>query len=276
MIACLDVRKEQIRQHYDWSTLFYRLLWGRHIHHGLWDADEAPTVAQVRLIEAMLDAAGIAEGSHVLDVGCGMGGSSIHLARHRQCRVTGITLSPIQRRWARCAAWWQGVSPRTEFLCGDVESAGFPPRSFDAVWSIECTEHLFDKPRFFQRAATWLRPGGRLVVCAWLLGAVDADAVGSRRVFDVCEGFLCPSLGTANDYTSWIEGAGLRMQLVHDWTDRVTRTWEICLDRVQRSRVRWLTLLLHRHLTQFIDRFETILEAFYTGAMRYGCFVARA
>ena len=48
------------------------------------------------------------------------------------------------------------------FACQDVETVEYPARSFDVIWSIECTEHLFDKPRFFRRAASWLRPGGRL------------------------------------------------------------------------------------------------------------------
>lgn len=40
MIACSTVQKHDIRSHYDMSTLFYRLLWGPHIHHGLWLEDE--------------------------------------------------------------------------------------------------------------------------------------------------------------------------------------------------------------------------------------------
>ena len=45
MISCPSVEKDAIRSHYDLATLFYRLLWGRHIHHGLWEADEPAPVA---------------------------------------------------------------------------------------------------------------------------------------------------------------------------------------------------------------------------------------
>jgi tocopherol O-methyltransferase len=74
MIACPSVLKEEIRAHYDLATAFYRLLWGQHIHHGLWDAAESPAVAQRKLIESLAHEAGIRGGEHVLDVGCGMGG----------------------------------------------------------------------------------------------------------------------------------------------------------------------------------------------------------
>src|SRR5262249_31375206 len=73
MIACPTVQKTEIQSHYDLATFFYRLLWGEHIHHGLWDAEETPEVAQRQLIDRQIAAAGIQPGARVLDVGCGMG-----------------------------------------------------------------------------------------------------------------------------------------------------------------------------------------------------------
>ena len=240
MIECPSVAKQVVRQHYDLVTPFYWLLWGRHIHHGLWDAQESPAQAQQQLTETLAREAGIRGGETVLDVGCGMGGSSIHLARTFGCRVTGITLSPLQRFWASSAARWNRVAGNTEFRCSDAEKADFPPESFDVVWSIECTEHLYDKARFFRRAAAWLRPGGRMAICAWLAGEALEDqeqrAPGVRRL----RRFLCPSLGTCGDYRQWMTDAGLTVERDHDWTVRVAQTWEICQRRVRRSGVRWL------------------------------------
>jgi tocopherol O-methyltransferase len=276
MISCSTVTKPQIKWHYDLGTVFYRLLWGRHIHHGLWQAGESPTDAQLALTEALADAAGIAAGQKILDVGCGMGGSSIHLARSRQCHVTGVTISPVQRSWAKIASTWHGARRSTEFRCADAEGIEFPAKTFDVIWSVECTEHLFDKPRFFQRAATWLKPGGRLSICAWLAGYPPLSAESEKLVLEVCEGMLCPSLGTSADYQAWFEAAGLTNVSYQDWTEQVLRTWEICLERVERSNVRWLAKAVDRNMVDFLDRFETILKAYRTGAMRYGAFVAQA
>jgi tocopherol O-methyltransferase len=186
----------------------------------------------------------------------------------------GITISPLQRHWAAVASRWHGVAGRTEFHCADAEQIEFEPASFDVVWSIECTEHLFDKPRFFRQAAEWLRPGGTMAICAWLAGE-SLDGAQAQQVYDVCEGFFCPSLGTADDYRGWMESGGLAVSHVQDWTARVGQTWEICSRRVARSQVRRLAGWIDRNSTLFLDRFDTILSAYRSGAMKYGCFIAK-
>jgi tocopherol O-methyltransferase len=209
----------------------------------------------------------------VLDVGCGMGGSSLYLAKQLGCAVTGITISPLQRRWAQSAACLKRLPKRATFLCADAEQVTFPPASFDVVWSVECTEHLFDKPAFFRRSAQWLRPGGRVAICAWLAGD-RTDAIAVQHVHDVCEGFFCPSLGTQHDYVEWMRQAGFEIRACHDWTSSVTKTWEICRDRVRKFGLHWLARAVDQNSVMFLDRFNTILEAYQTGAMKYGCFVA--
>jgi tocopherol O-methyltransferase len=271
MIVCPSVSKRSIRNHYDMATPFYRLLWGPHIHHGLWDGEEPPAEAQRRLIDRLATAAALGPGQAVLDVGCGMGGSTIDLARRYHCTTTGLTLSPVQRTWAALAARRQGISGRVRFLCADAEMIHLSEATFDVVWNVECSEHFFDKPAFFRRAAKWLRPRGRVALCAWLAGE-GPDA--RREAMRVCEGFLCPSLGTADDYHGWLTSAGLTVHTFADLTDRVGRTWDICIRRVRASGVGLLSRLAGRKLRCFIDHFATLGNAYRSGAMRYGLFVA--
>ena len=274
MISCTDVRKDIIRQHYNISTIFYRVLWGQHIHHGLWSGNESPTVAARQLTEQLALEAGIQAKDRVVDIGCGMGGSSIHLARHLNCDVTGVTISPFQRRYAACSSFLAGTSGGTKFVCQDAEKVEFPESSFDVAWSVECTEHLFDKPAFFKKMATWLRPGGKVAICAWLAGDDPLSEAQQKLVYDVCEGFFCPSLGSEKDYVDWLTSAGLKMTRVHDWTSRVSRTWEICRDRCKRFGIRRIASWIDPEQVIFIDRFQTLLDAYNTGAMKYGCFIA--
>ena len=90
----------------------------------------------------------------------------------------------------------------------------------------------------------------------------------------VCDAFLCPSLGTEKDYTMWLEDARLEVNRVTDLTPRVTRTWEICKQRVQRSGVSLLSRMLGRNMIQFVDNFDTLLNAYRSGAMKYASIVA--
>lgn len=274
MISCPTIQKRVIRDHYNVSTLFYRLLWGQHIHHGLWEGDESPRAAARQLTERLATEIGVQHGDRVVDIGCGMGGSSIHLAKHQQCQVTGVTLSPFQQRWATMSSFLNGTARRTQFLCQDAETTEFAEARFDVAWSIECTEHLFDKPAFFRRMAKWIRPGGRVGICAWLAGHEPLEESARQKVFDVCEGFFCPSLGTMADYQHWLTDAGFQMRRTLDWTDQVSKTWAVCRDRVRRLGIRPLARLIDREQLIFLDRFQTILDAYESKAMRYGCFTA--
>lgn len=275
--------KGAIRSHYDLATPFYRLLWGPHIHHGLWPVEDVgrrvpgmpARVAQDCLTDTLASLAGVAEGCRVLDVGCGMGGSSIRLARRRGCRVTGITLSGVQRRWAALSARLAGVGRHATFEVADAETVTLPEGAFDVVWSVECTEHLFDKPAFFDRASRWLAPGGRMAIVAWL-AARDADRPGVRaQVERVCDAFLCPSLGSFDDYRSWMTGAGLDVVHEEDWTRRAERTWEVCEARVRRFGLHHIAPFVDARQARFLEHFGTLLGAYRSGAMQFGCIVGR-
>jgi tocopherol O-methyltransferase len=265
---------DSVRIHYDRLAFFYRTFWGEHIHHGYWESDETPEAAQIQLTARLAERAGVPSGAHVLDVGCGFGGSSRWLARQRDCRVTGITISPVQLKRASKLARAEGLADRVRFLIHDANHLDFPPESFDVVWIIECSEHLEDKARFVESCARALKPGGSLALCAWL----DADtgrAEDAQLVAEVCHGMLCPSLGRAADYTNWMRAAGFEEVVFEDVTRRVEKTWDLCLPVVERPAMRALRWLMDKNTKAFVLSFQAIRRAFKEGAMSYGMFTTR-
>jgi tocopherol O-methyltransferase len=263
-----------IRDHYDRLSPFYGALWGEHIHHGYWEGEESPAAAQDKLVARLAEWARVPRGARVLDVGSGLGGSALWLARHLACSVTGITISPVQARMAAERARNEGLAERVRFLVLDANRLDLPPGSFEVVWVVECSEHLADKARFLASCAQLLRPGGKLALCAWLAAERPAPEQ-ARLIAEVCRGMLCPALASRHEYTHWMEAAGLEAVEVEDITGRVERTWTHCAAIVARPEVRAVRWLMDARTREFVQAFGAIHRAYAVGAMAYGMFTAR-
>jgi len=269
------VNTNAIRSHYDRLSILYWWLWGEHIHHGFWRNGESPHQAQVRLIEELAERTQIRRGAKVLDVGCGLGGSSFWLARELGCSVLGITISPVQKRLAERRARSFGLRDRIRFAVSDANKLAFGTESFDAVWSIECSEHLFEKSGFIRNCARALRPGGTLGLCTWLAAEPSSAAANPALMAKICSGMLCASLGTLNDHICWMNDSGFAEIRVDDVTRHVEKTWEICQNILRRPTVRAFLPLMGSQTRQFAMGFSEMSRAYREGAMRYGIFTAQ-
>jgi tocopherol O-methyltransferase len=265
---------DDIREHYDQLSPLYRTFWGEHIHHGFWRGSETAAEAQVNLTRELARRAQLAPGDRVLDVGCGLGGSALLLAKEYGCRVEGISISPKQVATATHEAAQRDLQDRATFAVQDANQLEAGGPAYDVVWTIECSEHLFDKARFVSTGARLLKPGGRLAICAWLAGE-DLDAERRRLVQEVCRGMLCPSLGTMADYTGWMRAGGLEVLSAADVTKNVSRTWDLCLPVLNFPLVKTLLAVGSPRLHDFASSFTSIAEAYRTGAMAYGMIVGQ-
>ena len=262
-----------IRDHYDRISFFYRALWGEHIHHGYWKNGESPAEAQINLIEELAKRARIDVRGRVLDIGCGIGGSSRWLARHLDCDVLGITISPVQARMARERARAEKLEDRLSFMVMDANDLSLPAEGFDAVWIIECSEHIMHKERFMKNCARALKPGGVIALCAWL--ASNKTDEHERLVQEVCDGMLCPSLATLNDYVRWMRVSGFGEIEAEEITRHVEKTWAHCIRLARRPEIKALLHLTNQSTRRFVKSFAAIQRAYSVGAMSYGMFTAR-
>ncbi len=270
----LPLTVDAIREHYDRLSPLYRMFWGEHIHHGYWMGNESPAQAQENLTQELAQAAQISPDDHVLDIGCGLGGSSMYLAQHFGCRVDGMTLSPVQAKVAGRKAKERGLSGQTRFEVQDANRLGeLPARAYDVIWIVECSEHLFDKAAFIETCARWLRPGGRLAICAWL--ASENPGRAQRRLLEeVRRGMLCPSFGTMREYIDWMGRAGLHVAAARDITSHVLPTWDLCRKILAFPLVKKIVAKRDRRLREFAASFTSIDQAYRSGAMAYGLFAA--
>jgi tocopherol O-methyltransferase len=257
-----------VADHYDELDPIYRALWGEHVHHGYWESGrESPAEAVVALSDLVGERLNFRAGDQLVDIGCGYGATARHFAR-QGADVTGFTLSHAQAETAPLAR-------NVRLHCRDWLANRLPDAAFDGAYAIESSEHMVDKPRFFAEARRVLKPGTRLVICAWLAGEAPSRWEVRHLLEPICDEGRLPSLGSALDYRAMAEEAGFSMRDYSDVSASVARTWTICAGRLLRAlavdpAIR--SQVLRSRNRRFALSLPRLILAYRTGAMRYGVF----
>ncbi|KAL8774323.1 MAG: hypothetical protein Q9209_001074 [Squamulea sp. 1 TL-2023] len=263
--ALVVTLKERIKHHYDLASDYYYSLWGEHIHHGYFlEANDTKERAQVQLIELLLERSQLDKGSTVLDVGCGIGGTTRYLALHHDCNVTGITISGKQVELASRLTRNQPNVGAVDVVSGSANLGNGSARfievdaetmcdffsygeTFDYVWISEALSHLPDKRLFFRSAFQLLRSGGKLVIADWFRAGDltekqvtdDIKPIEGRITHSLtqslfgtitdshCEdGMLLPPLCTQSEYANFAKDVGFRVfSECFDISKHVAETW---------------------------------------------------
>ena len=160
---------EDIANYYDHTEVHYRKFWKMEhsmgLHYGIWDAS-TNTLAEaiVNTNRQLANLGKITSSDVVLDAGCGVGGSSIFLAKNYGCQVTGITLSERQVRTATHFSEKNDIGHLANFERMNYTQTRFPDHHFDVVWAVESMQTATDKTLFFKEIRRVLKPGGRLLI----------------------------------------------------------------------------------------------------------------
>jgi tocopherol O-methyltransferase len=263
---------EAVAAHYDALDNFYREVWGDHVHHGYWaTGQESPEAAVEALIDVMAERLDLRPGQQVCDIGCGYGMTAQYLAARHDLHVTGVTISGAQARGAQTRSEEAG---RVLVRHRDWLENGLAENFFDRAYAVESSEHMLDKQRFFSEAFRTLKPGGLFAICAWL--ACDNPRPWEVRhlLEPICREGRLPSMGNEADYCALAQTAGFDLLSAEELSDRVSRTWWICVKRLTKR------LVTQPHYMKFLlDRTEAnrvfavtlfrLLIAYRTRSMRY-------
>ncbi len=114
--------------------------------------------AQEAKYALMIDQMGAQAGDHVLEIGCGWGGFAEYAARARGLRVTGLTISEEQMKYAQQRIEKAGLSDLVEFRLQDYrDEVG----QYDGIASIEMFEAVGEQywPTYFKTVHDRLKPG---------------------------------------------------------------------------------------------------------------------
>ena len=262
--------------------------WGEHIHLGWYEEGQrkGPFYGGKDFIEAkydftekMLQFSQIESPATVLDVGCGIGGSSRYIAkRYPEAQVTGITLSPEQQSRATALAAERGI-PNAKFEVVDALNMKFPDDSFDLVWACESGEHMPDKEKYIQEMARVLKPGGRMVVATWCQRETPPEFnAEERKTLDYLYGeWTHPYFISIEEYERIMQRTGkLDMIVTDDWAKETIPAWRQSI---------WVgvwdpwPVVRRPHLWWKVARdawcLEVMHRAFTNGLMEYGMFTAQ-
>lgn len=208
-ISVEDLQNDAAR-HYDDCYRDYLFAWCNRenlaLHYGYWDAQTTSHhQALLNKNQVLYDLAGIVSTDHVLDAGCGIGGSAIWMAKHHHNQVTAITISQQQANYASKHAKRHGISEKVAFNVSDFSNTPFEDQTFDVIWGLESVCHALKKADFLQEAFRLLKPGGRLVVCDGFILRREFTDDEWQDIVICLNGWAVPNLCSRDEFTQLLE-----------------------------------------------------------------------
>ncbi len=176
------------------------------------------TVPELRRIAAELR---LSPGDTMVDLGCGMGGPALWVARETGAHLIGIDLSPVAVEQASARAAELGLSGQAQFAVGSFVDTGLETDSAQGAMSEDALQYAPDKRAAIVEAARILRPGGRLVFTAFELDpqrATGLPVLGADPVDDYCP--LLTEAGFSVDVYEEVPG----------WPEPMTTTYSALLN----------------------------------------------
>ena len=161
-------------------------------------------------IELIAKLARITNSSTVLVVGCGAGGTALHLAETTGAMVYGIDISPESIRTAKALASKSPAHEKLHFQIGDAHALFFPSNTFDVV----ITEFMafFLQQSAFEGFFSALKFGGQIALAELMKdpkvnAKADAKILAAEQTYSAVLGykFHIPLL---TDYIELLTKAG--------------------------------------------------------------------
>ena len=153
-------------QHYEVPPEFFELVLGPHLKYSSCyyesAADDLDT-AEANALARTVAAANIADGQHILELGCGWGSLSLYMAEHfPKARITAVSNSHSQREFIENTAKTHGLTNLRVITCDMNDFVA--DQSFDRVVSVEMFEHMANWRALFTKVKSWLKPDGRVFI----------------------------------------------------------------------------------------------------------------
>jgi cyclopropane-fatty-acyl-phospholipid synthase len=149
-------------QHYEVPAAFFGEVLGRHRKYSScwWPAGVTTLdAAEAAALDATCTRAGLTDGQHILELGCGWGSLTLWMAAHYPAsRITAVSNSAPQRAYIEAEAARRNLD-NVRILTADMNTFDAPAR-YDRIVSVEMFEHMRNWPVLFRRVHDWLKVDG--------------------------------------------------------------------------------------------------------------------
>ena len=205
--------RRNISYHYDLGNDFYKLWLDDTMTYSsalFTSGQESLEAAQTAKYASMIDQMGARPGDHILEIGCGWGGFAEYAAKERGLRVTGLTISEEQFKYARERIERAGLSDRVELKMQDYRDER---GRYDGIASIEMFEAVGEKywPVYFRTVRDRLKPGRNATL--QIITVADQRWQVYKRGVDFIQKYIFPGgmLPSPSVLRQQIANAGLQV-----------------------------------------------------------------
>jgi len=201
---------------------------------------------------------------HILDAGCGRGGTAAYMQEHGWGRVTGIDMEP------KAVAYASKTYPTSTFVHCDIANvATCVPVHFDVVTLFNVLYAISDQGAALRALAGRAKPNGWLVIFDY----VDPGHYSQAPLRDGEIAFL-PNPPMLADLSSLLEDGGWQLQSVEDLTDDYARWYAQLVGKIEAKRdaiEAWAGAGAFGHvLSLYRGLLSAIREGQLGGALIYG------
>ncbi len=181
----------------------------------------------------------IDQDTYVLEVGCGTGVTTCHLAKRYGCQVMGVDLAEKMIEWARKRAQRKALADRVQFQTADAQNLPFEDGLFDAVICESVTAFPEDKQKAVSEYARVTKPGGYVGLNegTWVKSPPPTDLVEYVHRTMARARFLTPDGWRALLQTAGLTDISVHTCKVNAFSQRLNEMQGLdAQDRLDRSR----------------------------------------